>query len=106
MARDAIRAGLLRPFLCAPTAAHLTADSLERFAAFVFLTGFLMVAAPFVARHVDRDRRIVERQRVIVTCLGTQFSVDLLESFERTQDIFEMDLANLLSRLSAPPGSL
>jgi hypothetical protein len=29
-------------------------------------------------RHVDRGRRIVEGQRMIVACHGTQFSIELL----------------------------
>lgn len=47
-------------------------------------------------RHVDSGRRIIERQRVIVARHGMPSAIDLLESFERTQQIFEMDLADLL----------
>jgi hypothetical protein len=47
-------------------------------------------------RHVDSGRRIIERQRVIVACHGHPLAADLLECFERTQQIFEMDLADLL----------
>ena len=49
-------------------------------------------------RHVDRGRRIVEGQRMIVAGHGTQFSIELLRRFERTQQLFEMDLADLLRR--------
>jgi len=49
-------------------------------------------------RHVDSGRRIIERQRVLVARHGQPFGADLLESFERTQQIFEMDLADLLKR--------
>jgi hypothetical protein len=49
-------------------------------------------------RHVDRGREIVKRQRVIAAGLGTEFSADLLEQFERTQKVFESDLIDLLSR--------
>jgi hypothetical protein len=38
---------------------------------------------------------------VIAAGLGTPFAIDLLESFERTQLIFESDLADLLSRKKA-----
>ena len=48
-------------------------------------------------RHVDRGKIIVARQRLIAAGLGTPFALDLLESFERTQIIFESDLADLLS---------
>ena len=53
------------------------------------------------AAHVDRGKIIVARQRVIAAGLGTPFAIDLLESFERTQLIFESDLADLLSRKKA-----
>ncbi|MBR0821672.1 hypothetical protein [Bradyrhizobium liaoningense] len=49
-------------------------------------------------RHVDRGRLIVERQRLIVARHGMSASIDLLELFERTQQIFELDLADLLKR--------
>jgi len=42
--------------------------------------------------HVDSGRRIIERQRVLVVRLGQPFAADLLD--ERTQRIFEMDLAD------------
>ena len=47
-------------------------------------------------RHVLSGRLIIGRQRAIVARLGSQTSIDLLESFEWTQQIFEMDLADLL----------
>lgn len=49
-------------------------------------------------RHVDRGRIVIERQRAIVARDGTQSSIDLLELFERTQQIFELDLAELLEK--------
>jgi hypothetical protein len=49
-------------------------------------------------RHVDSGRRIIERQRVIVARHWQPLAVDLLEAFERTQELFEMDLADLLKR--------
>lgn len=49
-------------------------------------------------RHVDSGRVIIERQRVIVARHGQPSAIDLLESFERTQQIFEMDLTDLLER--------
>ncbi|WP_065754690.1 hypothetical protein [Bradyrhizobium paxllaeri] len=49
-------------------------------------------------RHVELGRRIVERQRLIVARRTTPASVDLLETFESTQRIFEGDLADLLER--------
>lgn len=49
-------------------------------------------------RHVESGRRIIERQRVIVARHGMPSSIDLLECFERTQQIFEMDLADLLKK--------
>jgi hypothetical protein len=52
-------------------------------------------------RHVDRGRVIIERQRVIVARHGMPSAIDLLESFERTQQIFEMDLADLLMKQDA-----
>jgi hypothetical protein len=51
-------------------------------------------------RHVDSGRRIVEGQRALVARIGSQPSVDLLDLFERTQLIFEADLADLLRRKS------
>jgi hypothetical protein len=45
---------------------------------------------------VDRGRLIIERQRKIVACSGKLLSINLLETFEWTQEIFEMDLAALL----------
>ncbi|MVT65752.1 hypothetical protein GPL21_11600 [Bradyrhizobium pachyrhizi] len=49
-------------------------------------------------RHVDGGRRIVERQREIVARSGLPDSIDLLDLFERTQLIFETDLADLLKK--------
>ena len=49
-------------------------------------------------RHVDSGRRIVERQRVLAARLRSESSADLLARFERTQQIFETDLADLLAR--------
>ncbi|RXH06547.1 hypothetical protein [Bradyrhizobium vignae] len=49
-------------------------------------------------RHVDSGRLIIERQRVIVARHGMSASIDLLKLFERTQQIFELDLADLLNR--------
>ncbi|NYG44852.1 hypothetical protein GGD67_002300 [Bradyrhizobium sp. IAR9] len=49
-------------------------------------------------RHVDRGRIIIERQRAIVARHGTPVSIDLLQLFEQTQQIFELDLAELLKR--------
>lgn len=56
-------------------------------------------------RHVDSGRLIIERQRAIVARHGMQSAIDLLESFERTQQIFESDLADLLEREPAQPRS-
>jgi hypothetical protein len=47
-------------------------------------------------RHVEDGRRIIERQRALVARVGSQSSIDLLALFERTQDLFEADLAALL----------
>ncbi|MCP3397843.1 MULTISPECIES: hypothetical protein [unclassified Bradyrhizobium] len=52
-------------------------------------------------RHVDRGRLIIERQRVLVDQDGTPASIDLLKLFEQTQQMFEMDLADLLKRKAA-----
>ena len=49
-------------------------------------------------RHVESGRRIIERQRVLVARRVHPQAADLLESFERTQQIFERDLADLLQR--------
>ncbi|MCP3397753.1 MULTISPECIES: hypothetical protein [unclassified Bradyrhizobium] len=49
-------------------------------------------------RHVDRGRIIIEHQQAIVACHRTSASIDLLKLFEQTQQIFEMDLADLLKR--------
>jgi hypothetical protein len=49
-------------------------------------------------RHVEDGRRVIERQRALVARIGSQTSVDLLAVFERTQGIFEADLADLLKR--------
>lgn len=49
-------------------------------------------------RHVDSGRLIIERQRAIVARHGMPSSIDLLERFELTQQIFELDLADLLKR--------
>jgi hypothetical protein len=48
--------------------------------------------------HVENGRRIVERQRALVARFRSRSSVDLLGLFERTQQIFEADLAALLNR--------
>jgi hypothetical protein len=48
-------------------------------------------------RHVYRGRLIIERQRVIVARHGMPSAIDLLQSFEQTQQIFEMDLAELVA---------
>jgi hypothetical protein len=47
-------------------------------------------------RHVEDGRRIIERQRALVARVGSQSSIDLLALFERTQELFEADLAALL----------
>lgn len=49
------------------------------------------------ARHVESGRRIVQQQKNLVQ-LGPPLpgSCDLLEVFERTQEIFEADLIRLL----------
>jgi hypothetical protein len=47
-------------------------------------------------RHVDSGRFIIERQQAIVNRHGWASAIDLLELFERTQQIFEGDLADLL----------
>ena len=49
-------------------------------------------------RHVEGGRRIVERQRILASRLASESSLDLLALFERTQNIFETDLADLLKR--------
>ncbi|WP_065755775.1 hypothetical protein [Bradyrhizobium paxllaeri] len=49
-------------------------------------------------RHVESGRLIIERQRKLVARINSRSSVDLLECFERTQQIFEADLADLLKR--------
>lgn len=50
-------------------------------------------------RHVEMGRRIVARQHEIVATgiLGAA-ARELLEIFERSQEIFETDLVNLLKR--------
>jgi hypothetical protein len=49
--------------------------------------------------HVDSGRRIIERQRALVARHdGWASALDILECFERTQQIFESDLADLLKR--------
>ena len=50
-------------------------------------------------RHVETGRRILARQREIVAAgrLGAA-SRELLAVFERSQDIFENDLADLLKK--------
>jgi len=50
-------------------------------------------------RHVDRGRTILERQRAIVARHETPVSIELLQLFQQTQQIFELDLAALLKRL-------
>ena len=48
-------------------------------------------------RHVETGRRIIARQREIVAAGRTgSAGEELLERFERTQTIFERDLADLL----------
>ncbi len=49
-------------------------------------------------RHVDSGRLIIERQRALVARHGISASIDLLELFEQTQQIFELDLADLLEK--------
>jgi hypothetical protein len=49
-------------------------------------------------RHVDSGRLIVARQRALVIRYEWPLAFDLLERFERTQQIFEMDLADLLKQ--------
>lgn len=49
-------------------------------------------------RHVDSGRVIIERPRLIVRRHQTPASIDLLKRFEQTQQIFELDLADLLKR--------
>jgi hypothetical protein len=49
-------------------------------------------------RHVDIGRLVIERQRALVLRHRTPASIDLLELFEQTQQIFELDLADLLNR--------
>jgi len=49
-------------------------------------------------RHVDSGRMIIERQRAMVARHETPASIDLLQLFEQTQQIFELDLAELLKR--------
>jgi hypothetical protein len=48
--------------------------------------------------HVEGGRRIIERQRILAARLRSKPSDDLLDLFERTQMIFEADLADLLIR--------
>lgn len=50
-------------------------------------------------RHVDSGRLIIEHQRAIVTRYRMPLAIDLLEQFERTQQMFEMDLVDLLKRM-------
>jgi len=50
-------------------------------------------------RHVETGRRIIIRQREIVSTGRTgKVAEELLEQFERTQAIFERDLADLLNK--------
>ena len=50
-------------------------------------------------RHVETGRRIIIRQREIVAAGRTGTAAEeLLERFERTQAIFELDLAELLKK--------
>ncbi|MCP3389601.1 hypothetical protein NLM27_12530 [Bradyrhizobium sp. CCGB12] len=49
-------------------------------------------------RHVESGRLIVERQRAIVARHRMLASIDLLKLFEQTQQIFELDLADLLEK--------
>ena len=48
--------------------------------------------------HVDGGRLIVDRQRAIVARHRMPASFDLLETFEQTQQIFELDLSDLLGQ--------
>jgi hypothetical protein len=48
--------------------------------------------------HVDSGRLVIECQRALVLLHRTPTSIDLLELFEQTQQIFESDLADLLKR--------
>jgi hypothetical protein len=49
-------------------------------------------------RHVDSGRLIIERQRAIVLRHQSPNAIDLLKPFEQTQQIVEMDLADLLKK--------
>jgi len=50
-------------------------------------------------RHVETGRQIVERQRLFVASgRAGAAGKELLELFERTQSIFEMDLADMEAR--------
>jgi hypothetical protein len=51
-------------------------------------------------RHVDRGRAIIERQRALVARHIMSSALDLLETFERTQQIFDSDLSDLLKKKS------
>ena len=51
-------------------------------------------------RHVGSGRLIIERQRALVLRHRTPTSIDLLERFEQTQQLFEIDLADLLKEAS------
>jgi hypothetical protein len=49
-------------------------------------------------RHVDTGRLVIECQRALVLRHPTPASIELLELFKQTQQIFESDLADLLKR--------
>jgi hypothetical protein len=49
--------------------------------------------------HVDSGRSVIERQRALVARHGMPWSIELPECFERTQQIFETDLADLLKKV-------
>ena len=49
-------------------------------------------------RHVENGRRIIKGQRALVASFRSQSSVDLLDLFERTQEIFEAELDALLKK--------
>ena len=57
-------------------------------------------------RHVEDGRRIIEGQRALVARFRSQSSIDLLALFERSHEIFEADLADLLASKAASIGGL
>ena len=55
-------------------------------------------AIAIATRHVEEGRQIVERQKkLIAEKRGGHDAADLLKTFERSLDIFERDLARLIS---------